>query len=260
MKHTARKRFGQHFLTDEVVIDQIIQTLGPKPDEHLVEIGPGLGALTTTLTSMVHRFTAIELDRDLCEHLQPMMSAEQHTLICADALKFDYAGLTPQPLRIVGNLPYNISSPLLFVLLENRACIQDMHFLLQAEFVNRMVSEPGTKTYGRLSVTTQQFCEAAVMFYVEASSFEPPPRVRSAVVRLRPRAKPLALVANQQCFQSIVREAFSKRRKTLKNALADIIAEADFKKADIDSKRRPETLSIDEFARLANLRSERSDH
>ncbi|MBS0286507.1 MAG: 16S rRNA (adenine(1518)-N(6)/adenine(1519)-N(6))-dimethyltransferase RsmA [Proteobacteria bacterium] len=261
--HIPRKRFGQNFLIDNNVIAHIVRALNPKPNQHLVEIGAGLGALTTKVLNEIDHLDVIEIDRDLGEKLQSTFSASQLTLYQADALDFDFSTLCQQnqaKLRIFGNLPYNISTPLLFHLLHYAGYIQDMLFMLQKEVVTRMAAKPNSKEYGRLSVMIQYFCQANQLFDVGPNSFSPPPKVTSSIVHLVPhdQNRPHPLAKNEKLFASIVTQAFSHRRKTLKNALTPLVPASVIEKVGIDPMRRPETLSITEFVNLSDALHEDS--
>lgn len=256
--HTARKRFGQHFLHDPQVLDRIVRAINPKSDENLVEIGPGLGALTRPLLERCGVLQAVELDRDVIPRL--IENCGEHaglSVLQADALKVDFStlaksGVNPGgKLRLVGNLPYNISTPLLFHLLDFSDVIEDMYFMLQKEVVQRICAAPDTEHYGRLTLSLEARAESALLFTVGPGAFTPPPKVDSAVVRLRPRPPPFP-VNDLFVFDRVVRQAFSYRRKTLSNALRGLCGPSDFEAADIDPKRRAETLSAADFARLAN--------
>ena len=252
--HVARKRFGQHFLHDSAVIDRIVRVIQPGPGDPLVEIGPGLGALTGPLLAAHPHLTVIELDRELVPRLADTFGHHPgFRVVQADALAFDFGTLAPagQKLRVVGNLPYNISTPLLFHLLGFADRIADMHFMLQKEVVERICADPDTEHYGRLSISVAARAEASWLFDVGAGAFTPPPRVESAVVRLRPRPPPFE-IKDQETFDRVVREAFNHRRKTLGNALKGVCERGHFVAAGIDPMRRAETLSAEEFARLAN--------
>jgi len=244
----ARKRFSQNFLHDQGIIKQIIDAVDAASRTHVVEIGPGRGALTLTLLQQAQVFSAIEIDRDLIELLKPHFQ-NSATLIESDVLKFDFAHLTPTPLTVIGNLPYNISTPILFHLLKFKKIIDSMFFMLQKEVVLRMAASPGSKEYGRLSVMVQYVCEVDPLFLVPPSAFEPAPQVESMVVRLKPYKKsPYGEIADFTKFANIVQHAFGQRRKTLRNALKAldvIIPEA------LTSKRAGE-LSVDDFVNLAN--------
>ena len=252
MKHVPRKRFGQHFLRDAEVIDRIAAAIAPQADDVLVEIGPGKGALTAALLRRIGHISAVELDRDLLAPLQTRFG-KRITLYAADVLRFDFAAIAPpQGLRVVGNLPYNISTPLIFHLLKALPHIRDMTFLLQREVVQRLVAEPGRKTYGRLSVMVQYHCRAESLFEVGPEAFTPPPKVDSAVVRLTPWASIPSPVKDERLLARLVEQAFSQRRKTLGRALRELVESSDFLEADIDPARRAETLSVAEFVRLAD--------
>jgi 16S rRNA (adenine1518-N6/adenine1519-N6)-dimethyltransferase len=250
----ARKRFGQNFLQSPGVIARIVATLAPQPGEPLVEIGPGHGALTGPVLERAGALTALELDRDLAAELLERFGARGLTLIGTDALRFDFATLAPPGgrLRVFGNLPYNISTPLLFHLLDQRAVIQDMLFMLQREVVDRMAAAPGDDDYGRLTVMLQYACEVEALFIVPPGAFWPAPKVQSRIVQLRPYATLPHPAAHPQRFAEVVQRAFAQRRKTLRNSLSGVVSETQFSAAGIDPGRRPETLSVAEFVRLAD--------
>lgn len=253
--HRARKRFGQNFLIDPYIVAGIVAAIHPQADDHLVEIGPGLGVLTEALLPCVTAMDAIELDRDIIPKLAANCSDKGQLQIHAiDALRFDFASLATdgRPLRIVGNLPYNISTPLMFHLLERHEVIKDMHFMLQKEVVDRLAATPDTKSYGRLSVTMQYHCRVEALMDVPPESFSPAPKVNSAVVRLVPYHQPPVAVNNKKIFETLVTQAFSQRRKTLRNTLKPMISAAQMEAVGIDPQRRAETLSLQEFATLAN--------
>jgi 16S rRNA (adenine1518-N6/adenine1519-N6)-dimethyltransferase len=234
--HLPRKRFGQHFLHDPRVLARIVEAIDPRPADFVVEIGPGEGALTAPLLSRAGRLVVIELDRDLAARF----SDDRVTVHQADALEFDF-GQLPPGMRIVGNLPYNISTPLLFYLAGFAERVRDMHFMLQLEVVERMVAAPSTPAYGRLSVALQARFRMQKLFNVSKGAFRPPPKVESAMVRLSPRETPLAV------DEALLRKAFSARRKQLRNALPGI----DFAALGIDPRLRPENLSPEDYARLS---------
>lgn len=236
-----RKRFGQHFLHDRKVLARIVDAIAPAADDTVVEIGPGEGALTRLLLERVRRLEAIEIDRDLAARLEAEFSPERLTLHCADALQFDFAAFAPG-VRVVGNLPYNISTPLLFHLARFAERVRDMHFMLQLEVVERMVAAPSTADYGRLSVALQARFAMEKLFNVPKGAFRPPPKVESAVVRLVPLAQPLHV------DEDLLRKAFSARRKQLRNALPEV----DFARAGIDPQLRPENLSPQDYARISS--------
>ena len=243
MSHQARKRFGQNFLIDDQIVNRIVATISPKKNDNIVEIGPGKGALTFPLLEHLNFLSVIEIDRDLISLLK---SKKQEKLIIyeADALKFDY-GLISNNLRIVGNLPYNISSPLLFRLLSEKNQIIDMTFMLQKEVVDRIVAKHGSKTYGRLSVMMQTFFEVESMFTVPKESFNPRPKIESSIIYLKTRVKPLT--ENTKLLEKIVKVSFSQRRKTLKNCLKSILSQ---EQTEIDLSQRAEMLSIENFITL----------
>ena len=248
MKHQARKRFGQHFLADHGVIDDIVSAIGPKPGEALIEIGPGLGALTLPLLERCAKLTVIELDRDLAARLRKNTALE---VIEADVLKVDFAAMAQergQALRIVGNLPYNISTPILFHLLPAAAAVIDQHFMLQKEVVARMAAAPGNKDYGRLSVMLQWRYHVEALFDVPPEAFEPPPRVVSAIVRMLPWPVPAAIDAG--LFEELVQVAFSQRRKLLRHTLGRWLEGRGFGGA-FDVQRRAEEVPVAEFVALA---------
>lgn len=253
--HRPRKRFGQHFLHDPRVVHRIVENFSPKQGESIVEIGPGLGSLTSALLTRVAALHAVELDRDLIEFLQyKYRSYEGFVIHRADALRFDYCSLAhgEQRLRIIGNLPYNISTPLLFYLFAQSNCIQDMCFMLQKEVVDRLCAAPGNKTYGRLSVMAQYHCYMEKLFDVGAGAFTPPPKVSSSVIKLIPHRHAPVSVNDYRNFSHVVEAAFSQRRKTLRNALKGLLDERSFQSANIDSDRRAETLTLAEFSALSN--------
>jgi len=243
MSHQARKRFGQNFLIDDQIVNRIVATISPKKNDNIVEIGPGKGALTFPLLEHLEHLSVIEIDRDLISLLK---SKKQEKLIIyeADALKFDY-GVISNNLRIVGNLPYNISSPLLFRLLSEKNQIIDMTFMLQKEVADRIVAKHGSKTYGRLSVMIQTFFEVESMFTVPKESFDPKPKIESAILYLKTRAKPLT--ENTKLLEKIVKVSFSQRRKTLKNCLKSILNQ---EQTEIDLSQRAEMLSVANFITL----------
>lgn len=252
MHHTPRKRFGQNFLIDASVIAQIIAEIAPRHPDRLIEIGPGLGALTRPLLQILNHLHAIEIDRDIVERLRQEFNPEQLTIHAADALKFDFSTLGDQ-LRIIGNLPYNISTPLLFHLSEFSEQILDMHFMLQKEVVDRMVAVPSTPDYGRLSVMLQYRFDMEQVFNVPANAFRPAPKVESAIVRMNPRSRSQLTVLDDALFAKIVSTAFSQRRKTLRNTLKHYLTQQDFDALDIDSGLRAENLAMERFIAIANF-------
>lgn len=248
----ARKRFGQNFLHDQGVIEDILTTFSPQPGQQLVEIGPGRGALTGLLLAAGDSLDVIELDRDLIPLLRIQFATQEHLRIHeADALSFDYKQLQTDPnklLRIIGNLPYNITTPLLFHLLSQADHIQDMCFMLQKEVVERMCAQPGSKTYGKLSIMVQYQCEAENIFTVPATAFEPVPKVESAIIYLRPRQFPTQVPL--AALNEIVSQAFSQRRKTIANTLKNKLTEIQLFAEEIDPKQRPETISLIQYVNL----------
>ena len=261
--HQPRKRFGQHFLTDPGVITELVAAINPRPGQHLVEIGPGPGAITGPLLEFGVTLDAIELDRDLVPQLRQRWGQRYPFRVHqCDALKFDFAQL-PAPeatasapdaakhrLRLVGNLPYNISTPLLFHVLEQAELFEDIHFMLQKEVVQRLAAPAGSKAYGRLSVMTALHCEADALFTVGPEAFTPPPKVESGVIRLTPREQPLLPADEHEGFGNLVRQAFAQRRKTLRNNLKGLLSADDISAIGIDPGQRAETLKPAQFIAL----------
>lgn len=275
MNHHPRKRFGQNFLHDQAVIEKIIAAINPQADDRIIEIGPGKGALTTPLLANVAQLDVIEIDRDLANllesnfanHHSPITNHQsrvtshqspitnhhaQFTLHQLDALKLDLSDFACDQLRIVGNLPYNISTPLLFHLLSQANYIKDMTFMLQKEVVDRMVAGPDSKTYGRLSVMLQYSCDVTSLFTVKPGSFSPAPKVDSAVVRIVPDTERMQRVKDPMLLEHIVRDAFSQRRKTIRNSLKKRVEESILAELGIDPGARAENLSVDDYIALAN--------
>jgi 16S rRNA (adenine1518-N6/adenine1519-N6)-dimethyltransferase len=248
-----KKHYGQHFLHERGVVERIVAAIAPQPGDHIVEIGPGEGALTLPLLDAAHALTAIELDAELIEPLRAAARAHgELTIIHADVLKVDFTALAAGgKLRLAGNLPYYVSSPILFHCLEHSRAITDMVFMLQKEVVDRMAAPPGSKTYGRLSVMLQLACTVEPLLHVPPGAFRPPPQVDSAVVRLIPRATPLDAQVDSACVEAIVRAAFGQRRKTLANALSGVLDAQAIRAAGIDPKARAETLSPQHYVELA---------
>jgi len=243
MSHQPRKRFGQNFLIDDQIVDRIVTTISPKKNDNIVEIGPGMGALTFPLLEHLDHLSVIEIDRDLISLLE-LNKQEKLTIYEADALKFDYGQISDN-LRIVGNLPYNISSPLLFHLLSSRNEIIDMIFMLQKEVADRIVAKHGSKTYGRLSVMMQTFFEIESIFTVSKESFDPQPKIESSILYFKTITNPLT--QNTELLEKIVKTSFTQRRKTLKNCLKSILSQ---EQTEIDLSRRAEMLSIENFITL----------
>ena len=253
MKHIARKRFGQNFLHDKYVLSAITEAIAPQADDAMVEIGPGLGAMTEQLMRSLKMMHVVELDRDLVARLEKTFNPAKLTIHAGDALKFDFSTIpvpAGQKLRVVGNLPYNISSPLLFHLADIAPLVQDQHFMLQKEVVERMAAPPGSKTYGRLSVMLQWRYAIKLLFVVPPEAFDPPPKVESAIVRMIPLAEPLA--CDGPTLEAVVLKAFSQRRKVIRNCLAGMFTEAQIIAAGIDPAMRPETVGVAQYVALAN--------
>jgi len=253
--HQPRKRFGQHFLTDQHVLREIMHCLDLKKNDNVVEIGPGQGALTSYLLEDLDHLNAVELDRDLITLLQQKYDAKQLTLYSADALNFSYSSLSKNKndLRIVGNLPYNISTPLLFKLFSEINFIRDMHFMLQKEVVLRLTAKVGTTDYSRLSVMSQYFCNNDYLLTVPPEAFDPPPQVESAIVRLTPKIQNTLSEKQFNVFSQVVREAFNYRRKKLGNCLKRLIDSKKLITLDIDPNARPQDISVAEFIRISEL-------
>jgi len=255
VKHQARKRFGQNFLVDQQVIARIISTINPQPDETMVEIGPGQAALTLPLLKSGVELHLVEIDRDLAETLrQRLLLYPNGQLHIADALRLDFADLLHgRRFRLVGNLPYNISTPLLFHVLQWPSQIIDMHFMLQKELVDRMCSSPGSKAWGRLAIMVQSHCEVVRMFDVPPTAFSPAPKVQSSIVRLVPHAKPPVEITSMANFQKLVTQVFNHRRKTLRNCLKGMLEVEQIEALGIDPGLRPEMLDLATFASLSRL-------
>jgi len=272
-KYTTKKRFGQNFLHDQAILNQIILSFHPSDSDHIIEIGPGQGAVTTLLLEKVKHITAIEIDRDLIEQLKKKFSEAQLTLIPQDILKTNLcdkqlvsnakntdtrhceeAKPTRQshhPFRLIGNLPYNISTPLLFHLFNQLDVIKDMHFMLQKEVAERICAKLGSSQYGRLSVMSQYYCDAEILFYIGPESFDPPPKVESAFIRLTPKKEKLD-VQSFSVFEKVVLDAFNQRRKTIANSLKKQLNADDWKALKIDSKKRPQELMVADFVKISN--------
>jgi 16S rRNA (adenine1518-N6/adenine1519-N6)-dimethyltransferase len=253
MKHIPRKRFGQNFLTDQTVLYDIIRAIDPRPDDAMVEIGPGLAAMTSLLLESLRQLHVVELDRDLVTRLKKNFDPARLIVHEGDALKFDFASIPVAEggkLRVVGNLPYNISSPLLFHLAAIAPQVQDQHFMLQKEVVERMVAEPGGKSFGRLSVMLQWRYYMELLFVVPPSAFDPPPQVDSAIVRMIPLPNPLP--CDERKLEQVVTKAFSQRRKVIRNCVAGMFTENDLIDAGVDPQARPEAVPVEQFVALAN--------
>jgi len=252
--HTPRKRFGQHFLRDQSVIQRIVAAIRPTVGDHLVEIGPGQGALTVPVLKLVHHLDAIEFDRDLIAELESRAVRGGLRVHEADALYFDYASLQvgKKLLRVFGNLPYNISTPLLFHLLEYAPIIADMVFMLQKEVAERIAAEADSDHYGRLSVMVQYHCEVDLLFDVPPMAFHPPPKVQSSIVRLQPYRECPHKANDYELFSAIVKQAFGQRRKTLRNSLRDLIDAESWERMPVASDLRAENLSVKDFVAISN--------
>ena len=261
MAHKARKRFGQNFLHDTFYQHQIIDTLKVQTDDHWVEIGPGQGALTDHLIGKSQTLDAVELDRDLAQLLSARYAHHDNvTIHSQDALKFDFTQLAKDhPIRLVGNLPYNISTPLIFRFLSQRACLQDAYFLLQKEVVDRLTATPGHTTYGKLSVMIQQMFQVTALFSIPPHAFQPQPKVQSTFIRLVPYSEPPIRVLQQETFATVVKQAFMHKRKTLRNNLKSLIPDDALVGLNIRPESRAETLTIEQFAQIANYLTVHSD-
>ena len=255
MAHRARKRFGQNFLVDDAYISRILDAIRPGDGQRIIEIGPGLAALTSPLARSGARLHLLEIDRDLAAVLRERFSTTTNVSVHeGDALETDFAALTGgRRFRLVGNLPYNISTPLLFHVLEWSSLVEDMHFMLQKEVVDRIAAEPGGKTWGRLSVMVRYRCAVTPLFDVPPEAFRPPPRVTSSVVRLVPHERPPVDIPDPEQFDRLVATAFAQRRKTLRNSLRGLLDTTDIEAAGIDPGARPETLGLEQFAALARV-------
>lgn len=258
--HQAKKRFGQNFLHNDAVISDIVDVINPEPGENLIEIGPGLGALTEPVVERAKKLSVVELDRDLAHRLRHHPFLAPHlTIYETDALNFDFAQLLKNeeglenPLRIFGNLPYNISTPLIFHLLTFKDKVKDMHFMLQKEVVERMAAEPNCKAYGRLSIMTQYQCQVFPVMEIGPEAFKPAPKVDSAIVRLIPHKEIKNPVKDINALNTVCLAAFNQRRKTIRNSFKKLISEEQLTSLNIDANLRPENLSIDEYIKLANF-------
>ncbi|MFA6040485.1 MAG: 16S rRNA (adenine(1518)-N(6)/adenine(1519)-N(6))-dimethyltransferase RsmA [Methylophilus sp.] len=252
MKHLAKKRFGQNFLTDQAIIASLINEIAPRADDLMVEIGPGLGALTQPLLKQLNHLHVVEIDRDIIQWMQSFYPVDKISIHNSDVLKFDFSQIAPR-IRVVGNLPYNISSPILFRLLDNVSQIIDMHFMLQKEVVERMVAQPSTPAYGRLSVMLQYRLQMEYLITVPPEAFEPAPKVESAFVRCVPHAALPYPAKDEALFAKVVLAAFGQRRKTLRNTLKGLLDDAGFAELNIDSQLRAENLHLAQFVAIANF-------
>lgn len=254
--HKARKRFGQNFLTDQSVIDNIVRHINPSPDDLMVEIGPGQGALTRPLLDKINHLHAVELDRDLIALLERQIHPRRLTLHESDVLKFDFRALSinqTQDLRVVGNLPYNISTPIMFHLIEQLEVVKDMHFMLQKEMVTRLTAQPNSKHWGRLSVMVQYHCKAEYLFTVPPHAFSPAPKVDSAIVRLIPRAEQEFKAKDYTLFANLVNQAFTQRRKAVRNSIKPFLNAESIEAVGVDPNLRPDALSVAQYVTLANM-------
>ena len=255
MAHKARKRFGQNFLHDKMVIQKIVNSINPRQGDRIVEIGPGEGALTELVLDKIGSMDVVELDRDLIPLLKiRFVMNDGLTIHQADALKFEFCQLQKdeKKIRIIGNLPYNISTPLLFHLFDSNHCIQDMHFMLQKEVVDRIVAKPGDSAYGRLGIMMQYFCRSEYVFTVKPGAFRPAPKVDSAIVRLIPHEKPPVDIDNFEDFSKLVNYSFTLRRKTLRNILKGQLDVEQIEALGIEPTLRPERLSLEDFTKISN--------
>jgi 16S rRNA (adenine1518-N6/adenine1519-N6)-dimethyltransferase len=251
MKHIAKKKFGQNFLIDQSIIQSLINAIHPQAEDLMVEIGPGLGAMTQPLLKQLNHLHVVEIDRDIIQWMQGFYPVQKITIHNSDVLKFDF-GTLGERIRVVGNLPYNISSPILFKLLENTAQIIDMHFMLQKEVVERMVAAPSNAEYGRLSVMLQYRLQMEYLVTVPPEAFDPAPKVESAFVRCVPYASLPFPATDEALFAKVVTAAFGQRRKTLRNTLKGLLDDAGFSALNIDSQLRAENLSVAEFVAISN--------
>jgi 16S rRNA (adenine1518-N6/adenine1519-N6)-dimethyltransferase len=254
VSHRPRKRFSQNFLVDRAIIGDIIAAISPQPDDVMVEIGPGLAALTRPLAAAVNLLHVVEIDRDIVARLRDMFAPERVVIHEGDALELDFSQLGA-PLRVVGNLPYHISTPLLFHLADSALMLRDIHVMLQKEVVDRMVAVPGSSEYGRLSVMLQYRFEMEKLIDVPPCAFRPPPKVESAVVRMLPHEANALCARDERLFAETVAAAFSQRRKTLRNTLAQVLAPDDLAGLGIDPQRRAQTLTIADFVKIADYRA-----
>ncbi|MDF1628928.1 MAG: 16S rRNA (adenine(1518)-N(6)/adenine(1519)-N(6))-dimethyltransferase RsmA [Alcanivoracaceae bacterium] len=254
MQHQARKRFGQHFLTDTALVEKMVRAIAPTDEQIVVEIGPGQGALTLPLLDRIQHLQVVELDRDLITQLERRIANQRITIHSADALKFDFSSLAKngQRVRVVGNLPYNISTPLMFHLLDQVDTIEDMCFMLQKEVVDRLVASPGTADWGRLSVMIQYYCQNDYLFFVPPSAFSPPPKVDSAVVRLTPYRQLPHPADDIDVLRRVVAQAFTQRRKVISNGLKSFLTSEQIAAAGVDPGLRPDSIGLAGFVSLAN--------
>ena len=251
--HHIRKRFSQNFLQDQSVIENIIDIIYPQKNDHIIEIGPGKGALTIPIFNNVEKLNVIEIDKDLVKFLRRNIDDKNLVIHEYDALKFDYSKFKHSNLKLIGNLPYNISTPLLFHLLSYKNKIKNMFFMLQKEVVERICAKSGTKEYGRLSVMLQYYCDVESMLIIKPEAFYPNPKVDSSIIKITPRKKPKYQLLDENSFEKIVKAAFSQRRKTLFNGLKKYLNESEIKKIGIPKNERAEKLEVEDFVKLSNL-------
>jgi len=255
LSHQVRKRFGQNFLHDEVVITKILDTISPRKEDHILEIGPGLGALTKGLARSGAKLHCVELDKDLAKSLKTEYGKHDKVKITqADALEFNLNSIATkrEPLRVVGNLPYNISTPLIFHLLKKSGLIKDMTFMLQLEVIQRMVSKVGSKNYGRLGLMVQYYCEAEHLFNIASAAFTPKPKVVSALVRLKPHSTSSLKAKDPDCLKKVIQTAFNQRRKTVRNSLRSIVPESLLDQILVNKKLRPENLTLYDYVKISD--------
>ena len=255
LPHQIRKRFGQNFLHDKHVISKIIGAVSPTKNDHILEIGPGFGAITKQLAQSGAKLDCIELDADLAASLKTeYREYKSVNILQADALKFDLNSIATKKnsLRVVGNLPYNISTPLIFHLLKSSYLIRDMTFMLQLEVIQRMVSKVGTKSYGRLGLMVQYYCEVEHLFNIASDAFVPRPKVVSALARLKPHKSPAVTAKDPECLKTVIQTAFNQRRKTIRNSLSTLVSESLLEEIPVNNKLRPENLTLQDYVRISD--------
>ena len=263
LPHQIRKRFGQNFLHDKHVISKIIDAVSPTKDDHILEIGPGFGAITEQLAQSGAKLHCIELDTDLAASLKShYRKYKSVNILEADALKFDLSSIATMktPLRVVGNLPYNISTPLIFHFLKNSKLIKDMTFMLQLEVIQRMVSKVGSKNYGRLGLMVQYYCEVEHLFNIASDAFIPRPKVVSAIARLKPHKASSIKAKDPECLKTVIQTAFNQRRKTVRNSLSTLVSESLLESIAVNKKLRPENLTLEDYVRISDAISVKDTH